>query len=198
MGVDLRGNLAADETIKYWIKIGNNANSGAESNKFKRFYGLLEFKPTKNVIVTAYGDYALNSTVYDYAINSSRNNNSFVYALYCNYKCDKFTIGVESFFRIIKNGFQKSNSIPLENLNTYGISTWAYYFFKDKINLVSRYDFYDPNSKVEYDHNSLIILAIDKSMSKVHLAPNIEIKTYHKGGKDDIIPRATFWGILIG
>lgn len=194
MGIDLRGNLIADGNIKYWIKIGNNANSGPENNKYKRFYGLLEFHPYQNMIITTYGDYAANSDVYDNAANTSKSNNSIVCALFCNYKLEKISIGIETFFRTIQNGYKKSENIPLQNLNSYGISTWAYYSLSDKFNFVGRYDYYDPNSKIELDHNSLILLAVDyKPMSKVHLAPNCEIKTYHNVGNDDIIPRLSFF-----
>jgi len=193
MGIDLKGNLIADGNIKYWIKIGNNANSGPENNRYKRFYGLLEFHPYKNMIITTYADYSNNAFVFDKTDNTSKKHNSIVVSFFGSYRFEKISFGIETFYRTIQNGYKKSEITQLENLDSYGISMWAYYSLNDKINIVGRYDYYDPNTVENFDHNSLILFAFDyKPVSKVHLSPNCEIKTYYKGS-NDVVPRLTFF-----
>lgn len=192
MGMDLRGKLLSDGKIKYWFKIGNNANAGPENNKQKRFYGLLEFYPLNDFIITLYGDFTTLSSIYDKFSNSTKKTKSYVLTLFCNYKYNSFSAGLETLFRNIKNGFQ--NSAQLTDLHTYGISLWAYYNLNNKFTLVSRYDFYDNNSKIHNDDYSLIILAFDyKPAARIHFAPNVEWKTYKNGSCDDVIPRLTFF-----
>ncbi|MEG8946100.1 hypothetical protein [Rosettibacter firmus] len=194
MGIDLKGNLMDNGKIKYWIKIGNNANSGPESNKQKRFYGLLEFYPSKNLIFTTYGDFTTISSVYDNVSMTNKNTNSYVLALFCNFKCKNLSTGIESFLRNSKNAYRESELYELTDFKTYGISLWAYYNLTNKFNLIGRYDYYDPNSQINNDDNELIILAIDyKPNTRVHISPNVQIKTYKNEGKNDVIPRITFF-----
>lgn len=192
MGVDLKGNLINDGSIKYWIKVGNNANGGPENNKQKRFYGLLEFYPFKDFIFTAYGDFTTYTTIFDESINTVIKTNSYVISLFSNYKVRNFSSGVELMCRGIKNGFKNKDSI--QNLTSYGISLWAYYSLNNRFTFVGRYDFFDANSKINADGYSLIILAVDyKPLSKVHISPNCEVTKYENGNKNDIVPRLTFF-----
>ena len=193
-GIDLKGKLQEDGSIKYWIKIGNNNSNGPEINKYKRYYGLLEFHPTKQLTLTAYGDFASHGQVYDPVQRQNLSNNSFVTAVFAGYKEEKISVGAEGFYRSTQNGFTKSALLPLENLNSMGFSLWANLFVDKNFKVVGRYDNFDPNSNLDSDGLSLILLALDyMPVSKVHVSPNVEIKTYQKGGDSDIVPRITFF-----
>ena len=65
MGIDLKGKFDNKGTVKYWIKLGNNSGNKPEANKYKRFYGMLEFNPSSNLLITVYGDYSSAPQVSD-------------------------------------------------------------------------------------------------------------------------------------
>ena len=54
MGIDLKGKFDESGTVKYWLKLGNNSGNKPETNKYKRYYGLLEFNPSSNLLITLY------------------------------------------------------------------------------------------------------------------------------------------------
>ncbi|MCX7798634.1 MAG: hypothetical protein N2249_08445 [Melioribacter sp.] len=192
MGIDLRGNLINGGKIKYWFKVGNNMSGGPENNKYKRFYASFEFYLLKNFIFITYGDFTTYSSIYDEVNKTTLKTNSNVLSLFLNYKYKKFSFGIESFLRNIKNGFKNQNVI--QDLNSYGISLWAYHSIGDKFTFIGRYDFFDGNAKVNKDGYSLFIFAFDyKPTQKVHIAPNFELTKYENGNKDDFVPRLTFF-----
>ncbi len=191
MGIDLRGNIINNGKIKYWIKFGNNANSGPENNNQKRIYGLLEFYLLNNIVITFYNDFTTLSSIFDESTNSIKYTNGYLFSLFFNYKYKNFSLGVESLFRKINNGY-KTNT--LEDLNTYGVSFWSFYQLNERVTLVSRYDYFDYNSIIKSDDYSLVILAFDyKPYSKVHICPNCEIKIYKDNCNEDIVPRISFF-----
>lgn len=192
-GIDLMGNLYNNGQLKYWVKIGNNSGNAPENNKYKRFYGMLEYNPTKEFVMTAYGDFAPNAMVYDQFAKSSKSNNSFVGAVFLGYKKENFNIGLEAFLRSQQNGFKKSNLVALEDLDANGFSIWANYSVSENFRFVGRYDSFDPNSNTDNDGNSFFLFALDyMPVPKIHISPNVIVKTYQKGGDDDIVPRLTF------
>ncbi|MGK9369641.1 hypothetical protein ACSSWA_12125 [Melioribacter sp. Ez-97] len=193
MGLDLKGNLTSNGKIKYWLKIGNNSKSGLESDKFKRYYSMLQFNPAKNLTFTAYFDYASSGLIEDGFTNSFKKNNSIVSAVFAGYSYKDLNLGIESFYRKIENNFHKSTASPLSDQNSYGVSVWSHFRLNEKLKLVCRFDYFEPNSDLSKDENSLILLAADFLPDKsVHFAPNIEIVTYGSGDPD-IVPRISFY-----
>ncbi len=193
-GIDLKGNLQKDGSIKYWLKLGNNSSNAPENNKYKRVYGLIEFHPIQQLTITVYGDYASSAKVYDQVEFADKSTNSFVASFFAGYKEENFSVGAEGFLRNKQNGFRQNNFSALENLNSHGISVWSNYRINSDLKIVGRYDLFEPNSNLESDGNSLILFALDyMPAERIHVSPNVEIKTYEKGGDDDIVPRVTFF-----
>lgn len=60
-GIGLKGNLDQQGTVSYHLMFGNGASNKSETNKGKKFYGALAFKPTEGMILEAYGDYETTS-----------------------------------------------------------------------------------------------------------------------------------------
>lgn len=56
-GIGLKGHLDKGKTVNYYFLFGNGASNKGETNKHKKIYGSLAFKPTKEIILEAYGDY---------------------------------------------------------------------------------------------------------------------------------------------
>ena len=201
LGIDLKGNLDENGTVKYWVKIGNNSGNKPETNKYKRFYGLLEFVPTSNFLATVYADYASAPPMV--VNNNSLSQNSFVGAVFLNYKeKGMFSLGLESFYRSMQNGYQENpESASYTSLNGFGISVWAYANLSETVQLVGRFDTVDPNtnSKSNKDGRSLILAGVQfNPISHVSITPNVEVFTYQAtapagGSSSDVTPRVSFY-----
>jgi hypothetical protein len=205
LGVDLKGKFDEGGTVKYWLKIGNNSSNGPESDKYKRFYGLLEFDPSPNLLITVYGDYASAADKRDTALGSYVGNSAFVGSFFVNYRQKgSFSIGVEGFIKSQANNYTtNAHSVALESQSGNGISVWAYANLTEKLQLVARYDGYDPNTANSNaasisDAKGLFLAGLQISPSKhVNVTPNIEIIHYQQkptngGVSQDVVPRLTF------
>jgi hypothetical protein len=201
LGVDLKGKLDDGGTVKYWVKIGNNSSNGVEADKYKRFYGLLEFDPSANLLITVYGDYASYAKILDKYTTTYKNNSAFVGSLFLNYKeKGSFSVGAEGFIKSQQNNYSANTSTTsLESQSGNGISLWAYVNLSEKVQLVGRFDTYDPNTDKSKDGKSLILGGIQFNPAKnVNVTPNIEVVTYQAdatggGDKSDVVPRISFF-----
>lgn len=202
MGVDLKGKFDESGTVKYWIKIGNNSGNKPESNKFKRYYGLLEFNPSSNLLITVYGDYASEPQV-KAPDGSMANNSAFVGAAFLNYR-EKgvFSIGVEGFIKSQQNNYLSQDALSLTSQSGHGISIWAYANLSSSVQIVGRFDNVDKNTadygSAKYDAHNLILAGIQFNPIKhVSVTPNIEVLTYQAPSgatnKSDVTPRVSFF-----
>lgn len=196
LGVDLKGKFDQSGTARYWVKIGNNSGNSPEVNKYKRFYGSLAFNPTSNLLFTVYGDYASQPKISDPYGNDMKDNSAFVGAAFINYKQkDMFSLGAEGFFKSQQNGTVNSDSTALESRSGYGISLWGFVNFSETLQLVARFDTFDPNTNMDNDGKNMILAGLQlKPAKNVSITPNVEIFTYQKSGADsDVVPRITFF-----
>jgi hypothetical protein len=204
LGIDLKGKFDDGGTVKYWLKIGNNSSNGPETDKYKRFYGLLEFDPSANLLFTVYGDYASAAKIYDKVTYNYDANGAFVGAIFLNYReKGSFSIGAEGFIKSQANNYAATTTSALATQSGNGISFWAYANLTETIQIVGRYDGYDPNTANSNaasiaDAKSLILLGLQFSPSKhTDITPNIEITHYQApptagGYSQDVVPRITF------
>ena len=197
LGIDLKGKFDKDGVAKYWVKIGNNSGNAPEVNKFKRYYGLLEFDFTQNLLLTLYGDYASFPKVMDPFDNQTKDNSAFVFAGFINYKQKgSFGLGAEGFMKSQQNQTPNSDVNPtsLKSQNGFGVSLWAYVNFTETIQLVGRFDTIDPNTDKDKDGRNLILAGLQfNPVKNVSITPNVEVFTYQKSGVDsDVTPRITF------
>jgi hypothetical protein len=195
-GVDLKGKFDENGTVKYWVKIGNNSGNAPEANKYKRFYGLLEFDPSPNFLITLYGDYASNPKVADPYGTDMKDNSAFVGAAFLGYKQKgSFGLGAEGSYKSQQNQTVNSDSTALENQNGFGVSLWGYVNFNETIELVARFDTIDPNTNADNDGRNLILAGVQfNPIKNVSITPNVEVFTYQKSGvKSDVMPRVTFF-----
>ncbi|HEX2867111.1 MAG TPA: hypothetical protein VHO03_08710 [Ignavibacteriales bacterium] len=195
LSVDLKGNLDAAGTVKYWAKIGNNSGNAPEVNKYKRFYGMLQFMPLSFFRFTVYGDYAAYAPKVDQLDKQSKSNNAFIGALHVNFfQKDVYSAGVETFYKTQQNNFAPNKTAALESQNGYGISLYAWYRIIDKVRLVGRYDKTTPNTDLDkHDRTSLILGAVDFQVDKnVSVMPNVESVSYSGLSASDLVGRVTF------
>ena len=204
LGVDLKGKFDKDGMAKYWVKIGNNSGNAPEVNKYKRYYGFLEFDPSPNFLITVYGDYASNPQITDPFGTGTKNNSSFVGAGFLNYKQKgSYSIGVEGYYKSQQNNITNSDGTALESQNGFGLSFWGFVNFSETIQLVARFDTADPNTNKDKDGRNLILGGLQfNPTNNVSITPNIEVFTYQavKGNGEsvasDIIPRVSFYWVF--
>ena len=206
LGIDLKGKFDDAGMVKYWLKIGNNSGNAPETDKYKRFYGLLEFDPSPNLLITVYGDYASAANKRDTALASFVSNGAFVGSFLLNYRQKgSFSIGVEGFIKSQANNYTtNAHSVALASQSGNGISVWGFVNLSDKVQLVARYDGYDPNTANSNaasisDAKGLLLAGLQFNPSKnTAITPNIEIIHYQAkptngGVSQDVIPRVTFF-----
>jgi hypothetical protein len=202
LGVDLKGKFAESGIVKYWLKIANNSGNAPESDKYKRFYGLLEFDPSPELLITVYGDYAAYSQKTDAFTKTAKGNGAFVGAAFLNYRQKgSFSMGLEGFIKSQQNNYAATKTSPLTTQSGYGLSVWAFANIGETTQLVGRFDTVDPNTDASsnLDRKSLILAGIQfNPIKSVSITPNIEVITYQAtskngGDKSDIMPRVTFY-----
>lgn len=194
LGVDLKGKLTENGSVIYWVKIGNNSGNAPESDKYKRYYALLQFKTVDGFMATVYGDFASKADKLDKLNNQLKSNDQFVGALFLNYKQkEDFSIGVETFLRSIQNNFAKTSTQALQNQNSFGISVWAWATLSEKIKVVGRFDNYDPNTDNDNDATTMILAGLDfRAAKNVSIIPNVEVFNYQGKDVKDLMGRVTF------
>lgn len=205
MGIDLKGKFDQSGTVKYWVKIGNNSGNKPEGNKYKRYYGLLEFNLSPQFLITVYGDYASAPQV-KAPDGSMVDNSAVVAAAFLNYR-EKgiFSIGLEGFIKSQQNNYLSQNGTSLTSQSGHGISIWAYANVSPTVQLVGRFDNVDPNTasygSAKYDATNLILAGVQfNPIKNVSVTPNIEVVTYQAPSgatnDSDVTPRVSFFWVF--
>jgi hypothetical protein len=191
LGIDLKGKLDEGGTAKYWLKLGDGSGNKPETDKYKRFYGLVELDPSGNLVITVYADYNMMPKV------NNKENSAIVAAGFVNYKQGKtFSIAVEGFLKSQQNNYFAPGATAPETQSGFGLSFWARALLSDEVGIVGRYDTYDPNtnSASSNERQGLFIGALDfKVAPKVSVMPGVEVHTLEGASDSDITPRVTFF-----
>ena len=198
-GIDLKGKLAGDGTVNYWLKIANNSGNAPETDKYKRYYAMLHFKLADGLQATVHVDYASKGNKLDNFDNRLKSNNQFVGSAFIGYKQkDEFSVGAEVFMRSIQNNYSASAASPLQNQNSFGFSLWGWTTLSEDFRLVGRFDNYDPNKDLNSDGNSFFMAGLDYRPAKnVSIIPNFQYVSYQAkdsqgNSKKDFVARLTF------
>jgi hypothetical protein len=209
LGIDLKGKLTNDGMIKYWLKAANDSTNAFESNKSKRYYSALQISPMHNFMISLYGDYADVPQRRDPVTKRLIENDIFIAAFLLNYaEKDKYSFGVEGFYKDQQNNFNPDTLTAAKTQLSYGLSFWGWYQISDLIHIVARYDLFQPNSEYIINANNpndkgdkinFFLAGVDFRVDKnVSIIPNIEYTTYQnlpKAGLSndhDLMARVTF------
>jgi hypothetical protein len=189
-GISLRGKIDSDAKFNYWALFANNSGTSPESDKYKRYYLNLHFKPVNNFQVTIYGDFLSKSQINDPNSNTipkaTLSNSILTTALFFGYSYQEiFRIGVEGFMSSLQNGIKKGSAVPYEmkNKTTLGITFFSAYVINPTWEAFGRFDYYNPNIDADYkgDLRNLFIGGISYKLDKnVSIIPNVFIETYEK------------------
>ncbi len=195
--------------IKYWVKAANNSSNGPETDKYKRYYALIQCSPSQNFMFTVYGDYTDLAQKRDVVAKSNKENNVITTAAFLNYaEKDKYSFGVEGFYRTQQNNINIDTLTAAQAQVGYGLSLWGWFGLSDMIRLVARYDLYEANKDYvknvknpndKGDQVGFILAGLDFKVDKnVSVIPNFEYTTYQNLPKlgsnydHDLVARVTF------
>ena len=187
LSVGLKGRLNEQGTADYWVAYGNNSGTGAETDKYKRVYASVSLKPSEKMIVALYGDYKMNSNINDPASTTIPKatiaNNTLLGTLLFGYSEEHlFDVGFIGFYQTQANGYiTPAPAITVKDKNGMGLSLFGTYFISENINLVGRYDYYDPNSdsNAKGDSRNYFLAGTDFKVDKnFSIIPNFQLETY--------------------
>ena len=194
IGIDLKGKIAGDGSINYWIKIGNNSGQSIETNKYKRFYSLIQYKPNSNFMTTIFADYAAAADKIDPYDGKPKSNNKFVGSWFVNYKQKRnYSIGAETFYIHHQNNYADEKNGNLVNQDGFGFSLWGWLSLNDKFRAILRFDRYNSNTQNENQSVSFCVAGLDYIIDPAFsIIPNIEYFNYQNQSAYNLIARITF------
>ena len=193
-GVSLRGKADEGGMLNYFLLIGNNSGNNQETDKYKRFSGLVQAKPIKGMQVYAVADFApaLPVTVF----GDSKKKDVFTLAAFAGYEeKDKYSAGIEWFTQSKANFKTDSTAKTTPDLKRTGLSVFGWYAFSDVLRGAVRFDKYDPDSGVDKDGWNTAYLGVDYLLAKdIHVIPNVILTMYENtDSKSDVTGRVTFF-----
>ncbi len=191
LGIVLRGNFDVGGRYGYGLMIGNGAGQKPENNKYKKFYGALNARPVKSLVLEAYADYEPGAA----------NRNFSTLKGFAAYQTNRLTAGMEAVYQTQENaGVGGADKTP------FGITlfAWAPLPSMEKLNAFARLDFFNPNTQVtDSGFNEYFLVAgLDyMPVKNVHFMPNLWVNSFSDKSpaafsKDsDIAMRLTFYYI---
>ncbi|MCZ6775912.1 MAG: hypothetical protein O7D34_05600, partial [Ignavibacteria bacterium] len=202
LGLALKGKLDKGGIFNYWVMVANGRGNKPELDKHKRYYLTFHVKPTKNLTMSLYVDYADRGKTVDKYTKATVSNGTLTSAAFVGYAEKKnFSVGIEGFLSTGLNQFDDGSSI--RDLRTIGISVFGSVHLVSQVVLVGRYDYYDPNinggSKGDSRHYILGAVAW-KPDDNVSIMPNVQVETYETtAGSIDpsVTGRVTFYYVFL-
>jgi hypothetical protein len=186
IGIGFRGKFLEDGSIGYHAMIGNGSGQGEEKDKHKNYYGALNAKPVKNMMIEAQAEYE----------PATNDKSKTLVKGFAAYHTKDLTIGVEVVQRTLKMaGTAGADVTPL------GVAAFIHASLSDKINGYARFDLFDPNTKVKdagYKENFFVVGIDFMPLNDIHFSPNVWINTFSAKGSmpkkaADVVTRLTFF-----
>lgn len=186
LGIALRGKADEGGMFSYWFLVAIGAGNRPETDKYKRYYGNLQIKPLSGLTVTLYGDLMARSDITDpfsTATPKARVSNSMLTgSLFLGYTgVSNLRAGLEGYIQNTANEFNTGTALVTRKGR--GISLFASYGIANNIDIVGRYDHFDPNTDglSKGDSRGYLLGAVSWRVEpRVFIMPNIQIETYEK------------------
>jgi hypothetical protein len=190
IAVSLRGRFDKEEKLRYWLMFGNGSGNRPEIDKYKRFYGWLQYSPAPEFTFTLYADYNSRPKIESpIAPGTTVANSDYTVTAFAGYaKKNVFSIGVEAFQNFRQNAFVENGA--LKTLTKAGFTVSGTYFFSPQLSFMGRYDYYNPasnNIAVKNARNLFITSLNYKPVDKLIISPNAVIETYQTTASGRVI-----------
>ena len=198
MGISLKGKLDGDGMFGYWVMLANGTGLSPETDKHKRAYAHINIAPMKNMNITIYGDYKFRDRL-TYMDNTAQkkyslNNDVITSAAFIGMKDNDYSFGVEGILQLMKNGYSSvsNNQTNFSTKNAIGISVFGNVEVLEDASIVARYDYFDPNTKTDFDMRNFAILGVSFQPEKnIRIIPNVLFESYEKANTISIDPSVT-------
>jgi hypothetical protein len=195
VGLAVKGTLDADKKIGYHLMLGQGNSNKSESDKGKKAYCALVYKPSRTALFEIYGDYEDSE-------GDESNTASYILQGFAGFSGDFGRVGLQYAY---SSAEETDSTEVTQNI----ISAFVVAKLSEKAKAVARVDYLtDPNpnaAKISYfpmvptaENLVFAVAGVDFEAAKnVHFQPNIEIVSYGNdpstGDKPDaeIIPRFT-------
>ena len=194
-GVSLKGKFDDAGMVTYHATIGNGPGQAFENNKYKVFYGSIDVKPVKDLIVELYSDYAPAS-------DGVKNINASTFKAIAGYKVAGLNLGAEFFSKTFRNSTLVSKVLQ-DKVSTI-FSVFGYYPVMNNLNLLARFDAYDPDKNdadgkyaTAYKETFVTVGADYSPNANIHIIPNIWANSFSPKGTNlakgtDLVYRITY------
>lgn len=181
LAISLRGKLDNDGKFGYWVMLGDGTGNKPETDKYKRYYGHLDWS-TSMVKVNVYADYQARADIADPYKGTKVSNSTLTTGGFLGlFPADNFRVCAEGFLQSTSNGFNTGTA--LKSKSGLGLSFFAVYGLNPDLDAVVRYDLFDPNtnSASKGDSRNYIIGALAWKVDKnISIMPNVQVETYEK------------------
>ncbi|MBI3788903.1 MAG: hypothetical protein HY276_11705 [Ignavibacteriales bacterium] len=168
LGVALRGKIDGGGMLSYVAMIGNGAGQKPETDRYKKYYGELNFKPLKELTVEGYADYE----------PAANDKNVTTLKGVVAYQIPQVTLGVE-----LAQQMRRKDYINGADRQPLGISAymWAPIPGVERLNAVARYDFFNPDTKISNAgfNEQFFLIGLDyMPENNVHIMPNFWLNSF--------------------
>jgi len=206
-GVALKGKLTGDGTLNYWVMLANGSGNSPETDKYKRYYGQVSFKPSGSFYAMVNFDFQDRAQIldpYNPTAGTKVSDGTMTMSGFVTYnQAGAFKVGLEAFTQSTSNGY--NNGTALSSKSALGLSIWAAADLQPDLAVVLRYDNFDPNtdSKSKGDSRNLIIAGLDwKADKNVHVEPNLYYESYEAptvgaAPKAAVVARVTMYWVFL-
>ena len=173
LGVELKGFVDAGHRLGYSAMVGDGTGQKPENNRYKKYYLAIPLRPIEDLRLEPYVDYEDQPGIAERTL----------YKLFGGYEFHRFALGGE-----ILDDIQHSGTGA--TAEPFGFSVYARTRQTHKVNLVARFDRWQPNTRAANRIDSdLYVAGLDWEPYKdVHLIPNIEATQYHARGNAVVPP----------
>lgn len=189
LGIALRGSAGENNEFNYMVMEANGTSVRLESDRYKKFYAMANYRLLENLVVEGYGDYEDRATdKYKYTAKGI-----------IAWDSKPFTVGVE-----VVDQLDHCTCPPNGEKNRLGVSSYARVPFMSDPEVVAfaRYDRWEADTKISdvgFVENFIAAGFDIRPLKSIHLIPNLWVTTYgsKQSGIDapdpQLVARLTFW-----
>jgi len=132
-------------------------------------FKLIELRPTLFLL-----EKALTLSAFVSYETQAADSHAAIFSTMAGYENKMFRVGAEYSLRSLTAATDSAKDV-----NGNNISVWGVFKATEKLNLLARYDRYEPNTDVDNDESALIIAGLDFHPTKnVRFIPNVQVQTF--------------------
>jgi hypothetical protein len=167
--------------------IGNGTGQKPETDRYKKYYGMVRATPINHLSAEFYADYE----------PAENNNDRITLKTFISYQLPSFLAGAE-----ILQQTQRNQDPVFGDVGVFGISLFSWYKSSDQFKAFARVDYYDPNRFASQAGFSELFISVGLDYmpaKEIHFMPNLWVNTFadkstlNRQKDADIVPRITFY-----